>query len=157
MSFNAFSGRIDSFLLAGLGASQISEPSAGLRPLRFGFAGTSFSEILQRPGIVNCPDPPFFSCPWISSNKLSKTDATSFFDISVFSAMFEMICVFVRALGATFAIYITFLKCCLLLRRLNGINTATPLIPPLMMIKAFRNGGATRLLRKFTGFSGISA
>src|SRR5690606_35191517 len=97
-----------SFLLAGLGASQISDPSAGLRPFRFGFASTFLTVILHRPGIVNWPEPPFFSCPWISAYRLSKTAATSFLVSSVVSAILEMICVFVRALGATYAIYITF-------------------------------------------------
>src|SRR5690606_19680970 len=87
MSLRALSGRIVSFLLAGLGASQISDPSAGLRPFRFGFASTFLTVILHRPGIVNWPEPPFFSCPWISAYRLSKTAATSFLVSSVVSAI----------------------------------------------------------------------
>lgn len=41
ISLRPLSGRMTTFLLAGLGLSQISLPSAGLRPLRFGLAGTS--------------------------------------------------------------------------------------------------------------------
>lgn len=91
ISLRPLSGRITTFLLAGFGFSQISLPSDGLRPLRFGFASTSLRWILHSPGMVNCPEPVRPISRAISSVSASKNAAMSFFDNSVDSAMLEMI------------------------------------------------------------------